>query len=332
VTFKTVIPGSQVILVGATPDDGIPILHESHGTGQLVFGQDNTLLATNGDGASYSSTDTGNANETYHVQAMNDGILETWENIGAMRSQLIDAYNGNVLRIDPLTGEGVPSNPWYEPGNPSSVRSRSFAVGLRNPYRFSRRPGTGSHDPADGDPGVFYIGDVGWGGAEDLQILDQPQQNFGWPLFEGIDPLSSYQNRNTEHPFAKNPAGGNAGCNQPFLRFEDLLVQEVDLALQTPEWPLPCGLPGEQIPDNWTDPSDSTTYNYDKFMHSRPPISWRGNARVSGFDGSGNPVDWQIDAPGSPVAGNNFSGNASTGGGLRPGPARSIMHDPLRPT
>lgn len=312
--LRTVIPGSRLVLVGATPDDGIPILHESHGTGQLVFGQDNTLLATNGDGASYSLTDTGSAFGTYHEQALTDGILEPWENVGAMRSQLVESYSGNVLRIDPITGEGIPSNPWYDAAEPSSVRSRSFAVGLRNPYRFTRRPETGSHDPADGNPGVFYIGDVGWNSAEDLHVLDAPGQNFGWPLYEGIDPLGSYQNRNTLHPFLKNPAADEPGCSQDFLRIEHLLVQEVDPSLQTPQWPLPCGDPGEEIPDTWTDPTDGTTYVYDKFMHTRPPIMWRQNARVTGFDGAGNPEDWQINSPSSPVEGDNFSGNASTGG------------------
>jgi hypothetical protein len=50
----TVLPGSEVILIGATPQDGLPILHESHGTGQVVFGQDGTLLVSAGDGASYA--------------------------------------------------------------------------------------------------------------------------------------------------------------------------------------------------------------------------------------------------------------------------------------
>ena len=98
---RTILPGSQVIFVGETPDDGIPILHQSHGTGQLVFGEDGTLLATNGDGASYSSTDVGSASETYWSQGLTDGIIESWENIGAWRSQTVDSYNGNVLRLDP---------------------------------------------------------------------------------------------------------------------------------------------------------------------------------------------------------------------------------------
>ena len=56
---RTILPGSQVVLVGATPTQGIPILHQSHGTGQVVFGQDGTLLAEHGRRRELRLTDTG---------------------------------------------------------------------------------------------------------------------------------------------------------------------------------------------------------------------------------------------------------------------------------
>jgi glucose/arabinose dehydrogenase len=325
--FRTVLPGSQVILVGATREDGIPILHESHGTGQLAFGQDGTLLATDGDGASYASADNGSAAETYWSQALGDGIIESFENVGAWRSQLVGSYSGKVLRIDPITGEGISSNPWYDPAAPASVRSRTFAVGLRNPYRFSYRPGTGSHDPADGNPGVFYIGDVGWNSSEDLQILEQGGQNFGWPAFEGINQRatstgsSQYWNGPgpadgtlaRQNPLAKNPLGSQPGCIYPFLRFRDLIDQESRNPSDPPSWPNPCN-PAVQIPDQWMDPSDGTLYRYEKFVHSRPPIAWRGNAWVSFFTAQGNPTHATLGTTQSPVAGSSFPGNASTGG------------------
>jgi len=317
--LRTVQAGSQLMLVGATRQDGIPILHESHGTGQLVFGQDGTLLATNGDGASYNSTDVGSAAETYWSQGITNEIIEPWENVGAFRSQLIDSYNGNVLRIDPITGEGLPSNPWYDPANPSSVRSRSFAVGLRNPYRFSHRPGTGSHDPAEGNPGTFYIGDVGWSSSEDLQILKSGGQNFGWPAFEGPNhratstTTSTYWNAGTSNPLAPNPLATQPGCAFPFLRFRDLIDQESQNPSDPPSWPNPCDA-AVQIPDQWIDPGSGITHTYQKFVHSRPPIAWRGNAWVSFFSANGNPAVATMGTAQSPVAGPNFSGNASTGG------------------
>ena len=159
--FNSVDPASRLVLAGATPGDGCPILYESHATGSLVFGTDGTLLAACGDGASYSNLDTGSQAETYYLQALADGIISTKENVGAYRAQLIDSLSGKLWRIDPLTGAGVPSNPFYDPASPSSKASRVWALGVRNPYRMTLRPESGSHDPADGNPGALYVGDVG---------------------------------------------------------------------------------------------------------------------------------------------------------------------------
>jgi glucose/arabinose dehydrogenase len=325
--FRTVLAGSQRVLLGATPQDGIPILHDSHGTGQLVFGQDGTLLATAGDGASYASADIGSAPESYWSQALADGIIQPFENVGSWRAQLVDSYDGHVLRIDPATGDGIPSNPWYDPAHPASVRSRGFALGLRNPYRFSHRPGTGSHDPADGDPGVFYIGDVGASGSEDLHVLKRGGENFGWPAFQGMNQratsttASDFWNGpppgdgtlSRQNPLAKNPLGSQPGCLYPFLRFRDLIDQESRNPSDPPSWPNPCN-PAVQIPAQWIDPSDGKLHRYDRFVHSRPPIAWRDNAWVSTFTAQGDPAIATLGTAQSPVAGADFAGNASTGG------------------
>src|SRR5689334_6245890 len=59
--FRSVDYSTRLVLLGESINTGIPILHESHGVGSLVFGTDGTLLASCGDGASYSSTDVGSA-------------------------------------------------------------------------------------------------------------------------------------------------------------------------------------------------------------------------------------------------------------------------------
>ena len=189
-------------------------------------------------------------------------------------------------------------------------QSRSFAVGLRNPYRFVKRPGTGSVDPADADPGVFYIGDVGWNLAEDLHVLSTPGQNFGWPAFEGMFTRDGYWGASVDHIFAKNPLFGVGGCSQEYLYVYNLIVQDT---LNTPSWPNPCDS-GQQIPNQWEDPGDSTLYTYNKFMHSRPPLAWRGRSWVAIYDGSGEADTTRVGDPGSPVTGPDITGNASTGG------------------
>ena len=117
---------------------------------------------------------------------MADNIITDKENVGAFRSQLVDCLNGKILRIDPDTGDGIPSNPFYDPAKPHGAASRVWALGLRNPFRMSLKPGTGSHLRQDGNPGTLYIGDVGWVTWEEQSVVERPGQNFGWPIFEGL--------------------------------------------------------------------------------------------------------------------------------------------------
>jgi glucose/arabinose dehydrogenase/PKD repeat protein len=308
--FRTVIPGSRKVLLGETVSTGFPILHQSHGTGQLVFGEDGTLLATCGDAASYNVVDLGSHADTYFRQALDEGILRPDENIGALRSQYLGSLDGKMIRIDPETGDGIASNPFYDAAAPRSAQSRTWALGLRNPYRFVRKPGTGDHDPAVANPGVFFLGDVGWNAAEDLHVVDRPGLNLGWPHFEGMTAHGSYSTANVANLLAPNPLFGVDGCNQQYFYFKNLIVQERGNGQGA--WPNPCN-PNVPIPDAWTDPQ-GRTWRYFKFMHRRPPVDWRGQARVATFDANGAATTTPVGAAGSPVAGSQFSGNSSTGG------------------
>ena len=194
--FRSVDSSSRKILLGESISTGFPILHTSHGVGSLVFGTDGTLMASCGDGASFFEVDDGGtAGSSYGTQGVADGVISAAENVGAFRCQMLDSLSGKIVRIDPGTGDGIPSNPYYQPGSPRSARSRIWSIGLRNPCRFTLRPGSGTHDPAAADPGTFYIGDVGWQSYEDLNIADGPGQNFGWPLYEGFSQQDGYWRR-----------------------------------------------------------------------------------------------------------------------------------------
>ena len=216
--FRSVDPASRKVLVGESITNGFPSLYQSHGIGSLVFGSDGTLLVSCGDGASYSTIDLGSAPETYYAQAIAEGIIRTNLNIGSLRAQVVDSLSGKIIRIDPETGDGLPSNPFFDPANARSARSRVWALGLRNPYRMTLRPGTGSHSRSDGNPGVLYIGDVGLHTYEDLNVATGPGLNFGWPLYEGMDVHSSYRNSNVGNPDAPNPLYGSGVCTQRLCR------------------------------------------------------------------------------------------------------------------
>jgi len=195
--FNTINYNSRKILIGETKASGPPILHESHGAGQIVFGTDGTLLVSIGDGASFTNPiDEGSHPATYFQQALNDGIITPEQNIGAYRCQSLNNLSGKILRIDPATGNGIPSNPYYQSNNPRSPQSRTWSIGIRNPYRITLKPESGSHNAQDGQPGTFFFGDVGWSTWEDLNVVDAPGQNFGWPIYEGISQQVGYNNPN----------------------------------------------------------------------------------------------------------------------------------------
>jgi glucose/arabinose dehydrogenase len=192
--FSQIDYNTRKVLLGETKSTGMSILHESHGVGQIAFGTDGTLLASLGDGASYASADQGSASETYWQQALNDGIITSQENVGAYRCQMLNSLSGKIIRIDPNNGDGLPSNPYWNANSPRSAQSRVWARGLRNPYRFAIKTGTGSPDRNDGNPGIFFVGDVGWNTKEELNLLTTKGQNFGWPSYEGMDIQSAYNN------------------------------------------------------------------------------------------------------------------------------------------
>jgi glucose/arabinose dehydrogenase len=299
--FRSVDPASRKILLGEALNKGIPILYTSHGIGSLVFGADSTLLASCGEGASFDTVDTGSATGTYYSQALAEGIIQTKENVGAFRSQLVDSLSGKILRINPASGDGVPSNPFYDPANPRSARSRVWVLGLRNPYRMTLRPGTGSSNPADGNPGVLYLGDVGWGNWEDMNVVTGPGRNFGWPIFEGSRVHSDYYDSLAENRDAPNPLFGVNGCTQRYFYFRDLVVQDT---LNPPSWPNPCNA-AEQIPSTLP-----------RFMHTRPALEWKHytTRTETGIYIGGNAASVRVGDPGSPVSGQQFPGACSIGG------------------
>jgi len=107
---------------------------------------------------------------------------------GALRSQDLrtmsdpTSLDGAILRLDPDTGAAAPGNPFGRGSDPNAARI--VAEGLRNPFRFTFRPGTSE----------LWIGDVGWGTWEEIDRMPSPTTftNFGWPCYEGAAQQSGY--------------------------------------------------------------------------------------------------------------------------------------------
>ncbi len=177
--YTTIVPDSEVILLGSNsvwanfnaftnstgdfdeppagilPDgsnlrDFIATDSESHTVGSVEFGTDGSLFVSIGDGTSFNRADP----RTYRVQD-------------------IDNLSGKILRIDPITGNGLPDNPFFN-GDAGANRSKVYQYGFRNPFRIAVHP----------DTGQLYVGDVGWTQWEEINT-GAPGANFGWPHFEG---------------------------------------------------------------------------------------------------------------------------------------------------
>lgn len=184
---SVVVPSSRTILMGTTWADGPLEASPSHTIGALRWGHDGSLLVSTGDGANFNYVDAGGITPNAFLPGRSNPI----EDIGAYRSQYIHSLCGKVLRLDPTNGHGYPSNPYWS-GDGTATQSKVWAYGVRNPFRFVVRPGTGVTDPAAGDPGTLYLGDVGWITYEELNIVDRPGQNLGWPCREGFQPTGLY--------------------------------------------------------------------------------------------------------------------------------------------
>jgi glucose/arabinose dehydrogenase len=95
--------------------DCVPSDAPSHTIGALRFGPDGKLYVATGDGAHFDYADT-----------------------RSLRAQNLDSLAGKVLRIN-TDGTAPTDNPFYN-GNPNSNRSKVYAYGFRNMFRFNFRP------------------------------------------------------------------------------------------------------------------------------------------------------------------------------------------------
>ena len=126
--------------------------YTNHNGGTLKFGPDGYLYIGMGDGG--SANDPGN------------------------RAQDRQSYHGKMLRIDVDNGNPYaipPDNPFV---NNANTLDEIYALGLRNPWKFS-------FDRATGD---MWIGDVGQGTWEEIDFishLSNGGENFGWRCKEG---------------------------------------------------------------------------------------------------------------------------------------------------
>jgi len=162
------LPGSEKILLQVSQPSA------NHNGGTILFGSDDMLYFGLGDGGGQGDPD---------------------EN-----GQDPDVLLGKMLRLDVSFGDAqddyaIPAdNPFV---GPDGVRDEIWALGLRNPYRFS-------FDRSTGD---LYIGDVGQSDVEEVDVQPAASpggENYGWDVMEGSTCFES-------------PDPGEPPCNDPGL-------------------------------------------------------------------------------------------------------------------
>lgn len=161
------LANSEVVLI-SQPDD-----FSNHNAGDLHFGPDGYLYVSLGD--------EGDANDT-----------------GANSQRIDKDFFSAIMRLDvdkkpgslaptPHAAIAAPVNYAVPPDNPfvgatsfngiplaGNVRTEFWAVGLRNPWRFS----------FDELTGLLYVGDVGQGAREEVDVIVKGG-NYGWNYREG---------------------------------------------------------------------------------------------------------------------------------------------------
>jgi glucose/arabinose dehydrogenase len=157
--------------------------YPNHNGGGVVFGPDHLLYIGTGDG--------GAANDPQR-RALN---LSEWL--------------GKILRIDPRQGTGPYTVP---PDNPfvgiEGAHPEIWAVGLRNPWRFS-------FDRQTGDLWIADVGQNNWEEVDAAWAADGAGRgmNFGWSAWEGNHRFNDDQSPDGATPPVFEYPHGDAGCS-----------------------------------------------------------------------------------------------------------------------
>nr|MDT0658338.1 PQQ-dependent sugar dehydrogenase [Micromonospora sp. DSM 115978] len=168
---------------------------DTHSVGDVGFGPDGALYLTGGEGA-WDALDYGQLGTPSNPcgdppSPVGGPMTPPTAQGGALRAQDLrtaadpTGLSGTLIRINPATGAALPTNP--AAGSPDPNTRRIVAYGLRNPYRWTIRPGTTE----------IWIGDVGWRTAEEINQVPNPAagpvRNYGWPCYEGAAAQVTYR-------------------------------------------------------------------------------------------------------------------------------------------
>ena len=168
----------------------------NHNGGTIAFGKDGFLYISIGDGGGANDVGLGHVTDWYLV---NDGG----------NAQSLDNLLGKILRID-VNGAapyGIPSsNPFVNKAGMDEI----YALGLRNPYRFS-------FDRTTGD---LLVGDAGQNLYEEVNRVTLGG-NYGWNVKEATHCFST-ANPNTSLPTCPSADPDGRALVDPVIEFQNI--------------------------------------------------------------------------------------------------------------
>ena len=117
------------------------------------------------------------------------------DNTYGPNAQDLTNLHGKIMRVH-VDGTIPDDNPFVGQTTPQgSARPEIYAIGLRNPFRFTTTP-----------DGQLLVGDVGAAGWEELNVVEAGK-NYGWPEAEGTCVGCGYENPVYTYAHATQPAG-----------------------------------------------------------------------------------------------------------------------------
>ncbi len=197
---------SRLTISGSVMSTQTPLITDwcqqfpSHSIGDLQFGPDGALYVSGGDGASWTFSDYGQTG--IPLNPCGDPPTPPappWhrrppraERCAARTSAPVRPVRSDrAQRRHPEAGPRHRGGHAGQPlrGSSDANQRRIAAFGLRNPFRFTIRPGTDE----------IWAGDVGRGTWEEINRMVDPSDatadNFGWPCYEGVPTAERFRRR-----------------------------------------------------------------------------------------------------------------------------------------